>query len=554
MNRMAFKKVSHMSDAKESPKFEYFVVILGLIVLVFCLSSQDLIRAYFIKHKYLIASLVSIIIVGVFNLLRNYYVSRVLPKQIEKNIFSRVEGEDSVYAGVNSDGLPVYIKQTFRKMHTQVIGTTNAGKTESIIVPWAVDDIKKGKGFIVVDGKSDAGLLEKLYAYAGRHNRLGDLKILSLCNVEISNTFNPLTGGSPLEITERIFASLSFENEYFKSIQYDTLLHCLLLMEAGGVIPTPCKIVDCLKSEKYLAGLAKSVENDRLRSWTQDFLALKREEREQRTSGLVAQLQNFAVGETASIFNSEKSDISLDWVLDQNQIVYCQLPALKIPTLGKATGKLILQCLQSAVSSRHLGHSKNKTFFSVYLDDFTEYLTPSFATLLNKSRSANVGIVFSHQALGDLEGLGDGVKNTILTNSNLKVFMRTNEPESAEYFSSLIGTVHTSKVTERQKAGFFGVSRTGDGSVREAEEFKFHPNVFKQELGVGQAVIVLPHDNGSLPLRVKLQMCPDLGRPQIPNVAKNKPMGMVSIGRESITKEDAIKRFLKKAGTPAREA
>lgn len=76
-------------------------------------------------------------------------------------------------------------------------------------------------------------------------------------------------------------------------------------------------------------------------------------------------------------------------------------------------------------------------FFSVYLDDFTEYLTPSFVTLLNKSRSANVGIVFAHQALGDLDGLGDGVKNTILTNSNLKVFMRTNEPESAEYFSSI---------------------------------------------------------------------------------------------------------------------
>lgn len=543
-----------MSSDKENPKLEYFFVIIFFILLFVYLSNKGFIRTYFINHKYIIAGFVAAIVVGIFHLVRNFYLAKVVPRQTEKNIFSRVPGEDSVYAGLNSYGSPVYIKQTFRKMHTQVIGTTNAGKTESIIVPWAVDDIIKGKGFIVVDGKSDTGLLEKLYAYAERHNRISDLKILSLCNVEISNTFNPLTGGSPLEITERIFASLSFENEYFKSIQYDTLLHCLLLMEADGIIPTPCKIIDCLKNEKYLAELAKRVGNDRLRSWAQDFLGLKREEREQRTSGLVAQLQNFAVGETATIFNSEISDITLDRVLDENQIVYCQLPALKIPTLGRATGKIILQCLQSAVSSRHLGRSKNKTFFSVYLDDFTEYLTPSFATLLNKSRSANVGIVFSHQALGDLAGLGDGIQNTILTNSNLKVFMRTNEPESAEYFSSLIGTVHTNKVTERQKAGIFGASRTGDGSVRDAEEFKFHPNVFKQELGVGQAVIVLPHDNGSLPLRIKLQMCPDLGRPQIPPVVKSAPVGMVSNEREAKEKEAAIKKFLNKKIAITKEA
>ncbi len=38
------------------------------------------------------------------------------------------------------------------------------------------------------------------------------------------------------------------------------------------------------------------------------------------------------------------------------RLIYCQLPALKVPALGKATGKVILQCLQSAVSSRHLVH------------------------------------------------------------------------------------------------------------------------------------------------------------------------------------------------------
>ncbi|MBL7670341.1 MAG: type IV secretory system conjugative DNA transfer family protein [Bdellovibrionaceae bacterium] len=450
-------------------------------------------------------------------------------RNLEAEVVTPGEDEDAVFAGLSTNGKNIYVKQQFRKMHTQVVGTTNAGKTESVILPWAIDDIKKGRGLLIVDGKSDMSLLNKLYAYAKRHHRENDVRILSLCNIGISHTFNPLNGGSALEVTERVFSAFNFENEYFRSIQYDVFLHCLLILEATRIKPTPIRMIECMKNEKALADLAIASENQRLQVWAGDFLKLSRDEREQRTSGLVAQLQSFAVGETAQVFNTEISDINLEQALEHGEIIYCQLPALKIPTLGKATGKMILQCLQSAVSSRHLGKYEHQAFFSVYLDDFTEYLTPSFVTLLNKSRSANVGIVFAHQALGDLDGLGDGVKNTILTNSNLKVFMRTNEPESAEYFSAVIGTTQASKVTERQTKGIFGSVKTGDGSVREVEEFKYHPNVFKQELGVGEAVMILPHGKGSLPVRLKFKKSFDLDKPQIRLIQKPEPTGLPKI-------------------------
>lgn len=162
----------------------------------------------------------------------------------------------------------------------------------------------------------------------------------------------------------------------------------------------------------------------------------------------------------------------------------------------------------------------------MYLDDFTEYLTESFVSLLNKSRSANVAVVFAHQALGDLAVLGEPIKNTILTNANLKVFMRTNEPESAEYFSGVVGTSQTEKVTERQKKVFLGSERTGDGSVRETEEYKFHPNLFKQELGIGEAIMVLPHAKGSFPVRLKFRKTPDLDAVEIPLINKPEPLGL----------------------------
>lgn len=530
-----------MSKEKYSKGSDLSLILLTLaiLILVFTNNNAHLIQKFYVGNRISICMLISILIFGAYLKVKNKILKLKEPKFLEDEMIGPSQKEPSVFVGITKNNKAAHIKQSFRRMHTQVIGTTNAGKTESVILPWAIDDLKKGYGMIIIDGKSELSFLHKLYAYAIRHNREKDIRILSLCNPEISHTFNPLSGGTVLEITERVFNALTFENEYFKTIQYDAFLHCLLILEDLGIKPTPIRVIQCLKNDSILSSMLVKVKNQALRSWGEEFVNLKREEREQRTSGLIAQLQGFAVGEMTDIFNSENSDINLDRALKDNEIIYCQLPALKIPTLGKAAGKMILQCLQSAVASRHLDSESNKSFFTAYLDDFTEYLSPNFVTLLNKSRSANVAVVFAHQALGDLSSLGEGVKNTILTNSNLKIFMRTNDPDSANYFSNLIGTVASHQITERQTTGMMGATKTGDGSVRETEEYKFHPNVFKQELGLGEGVVVLPHSGGSYPVRIKFKKTLDIDAPMIPKLKKIKVKGLEdSFGSKKVKIED----------------
>lgn len=515
------KNSSHHQDT-----FLIFVAVSFLIVAFYFKYKFQIIQTY-LEFRVLIAFLITLLIMTAYLKVRTFLGIKNQVNHLEKEVLGESSIESSVFAGFSERGQRVYIKPSFRRMHTQVVGTTNAGKTESVILPWAIDDIKRKRGLIIIDGKSDKSMLHKLYAYARVHNREQEFKILSLCDVTISNTFNPFSYGSALEVTERVFKALNFENEYYKSLQYESLLHTLLIFEKSKIVPTPIKIIEVLRSPVLLVQFAKTTYDQKLITWSHEFLKKSNEERNQETSGLVSQLQAFSVGETASIFNAENSDINLEQALNEGSIIYCQLPVLKIPTLGKTVGKLILQCLQSAVASRHLGVSKNKEFFSIYLDDFTEYLSESFVSLLNKSRSANVGVVFAHQALGDLAGLGDGIKNTILSNSNLKIFMRTNEPESAEYFSQTIGTIESLKRTERETAGTFGAEKTGEASVRDVEAFKYHPNIFKQELGVGEAVMIIPHARGSLPVRIQFRKTPDIVDDlRFPKPLKREPISL----------------------------
>lgn len=447
----------------------------------------------------------------------------------ERSVIGQTKDKDTVFCGVTDKNEDVWIKPRQRAMHTQVIGTTNAGKTESVILPWAIQDIHSGKGLLLIDGKADNSLIDKLWAYTKLANREKDFKLFSLSRMDQSFQFNPLLGGTAEEITERVFNSFEFENPYYRSIQYEVMNQVMRIFEASNTTPTFQRLHQAISKPEYLEELVDNA-GEPLKEWVKKFSSLSNKDREERTSGLLTAIGHFSFGKNAILFNPDKDAITIDEALRSNQIVYFQLPVLLSPFLGKATGKLVLQSLQAAVANRHrLAQGVEKKFFSVFLDDFSEYLYEGFVTILNKSRSANVGIVFAHQALGDITVLGDPVANSILTNANLKVFMRGNDPDSAEYFSKVVGTLTSTKYTERQKKSAFGVDKSGDVSARDVEEFAIHPNVFKKSLGVGEAIMIVPHERGSKTVRIKFNKLDDLPALELPTIENKKTLELLKV-------------------------
>ena len=426
--------------------------------------------------------------------------------------------DGSVYLGKDTETKEeVHLKADFRTMHTQLIGTTNAGKTASVIMPWIAQDIEKGRGMLIVDGKSDRSFLDKLYAYAAQHGRKNDVMVFSLTNPNISSTFNPLAQGTPEQITERIFSTFEFTEEYYKNAQYEALRTVLTLLVKRGQIPTPGVVRELLRDKKKLLGWTEGLTDTNLLRDVLKMTELKDEEFDKKFSGLVTALGHFSQGETAALFNAKYPDIVLSEVLKSRKICYFQLPTMQLGILGSTTGKLLLQSLTSAISElQGAGTGKLKELFPIFLDDFNDYIYPGFVSLLNKSRSANIGVVFSHQSLGDLEKVGPDFRQGVMTNTNVKIIMRSNDPDSAETFASSIGTKDTEKTTERRKKGMFRDENTGEQSVRNVEEFRIHPNIFKGKLGRGEGIVVLPHQSGTMVKRVKFETVPDLPVIQMP--------------------------------------
>jgi len=497
-------------------------IVIAFLGFVFIIKFHEWFMAWVEvrRHQFLLAGVLLIVGIPV-----GIYLWYKLEKIKDKNLFEKsvtAKEDDSVFCGMTDKKEEIWVKPKQRAMHTQVIGTTNAGKTESVILPWAIQDIHSGKGLLLIDGKADNSLIDKLWSYTKLAGREEQFKLFSLSRRNESFQFNPLLGGTAEEITERVFNSFEFENPYYRSLQYEVMNQVMRIFEASNTIPTFQRLYQAISRPRVMEKMAKSIKDPEVRRWYVTYCEMQPKDREERTSGLLSAIGHFAFGENAKLFNPEKNAITIDEALRTNQIVYFQLPVLLSPFLGKATGKLVLQSLQAAVANRHrLAQGEEKKFFSVFLDDFSEYLYEGFVTILNKSRSANVGIVFAHQALGDIIVLGDSVANSILTNANVKVFMRGNDPDSAEYFSKVIGTLSTTKFTERQKKSILGINKSGDVSARDVEEFAVHPNIFKKDLGVGEAIMIVPHERGTKTVRIKFNKTDDLEPKPIPEISKS---------------------------------
>lgn len=108
--------------------------------------------------------------------------------------------------------------------HILFIGTTGAGKTETLLTFF--DDIvnkKNSGGIIVIDGKADSKIHTKLSSIIAKHNRMTSFSTINLLKQEkmsTTNTYNPILSMSPFKGVSFMGSLLPSEGggnaDYFK--------------------------------------------------------------------------------------------------------------------------------------------------------------------------------------------------------------------------------------------------------------------------------------------------------------------------------------------------
>ena len=392
----------------------------------------------------------------------------------------------SSYLGWEMDlKTPIYLPDKVRSRHVHIIGATGSGKTESVLLNLIDQDATRAYPIVIIDAKGDRSFLE----FLKKHPRASErIVAFDPGTPKTSVHYNPLQAGSPTEAAMRLFNSMVWSEEFYKTKAREMLMRVVGLFDQRKLELSLASLKATFASPNSL-GEFLGTEDDPIKISESEFSQL---------SGLVAQIRQLCQGSLGQVISGEAeatkycSSLNIRDAIQRGKVLYFRLPALVDPATTMTVGRLLIAELAQYAAEVQAGHF-DPVFTTVFLDEFGSLACPSFLELIAKARSAGLALHFSHQSMGDLAAAGDSFASQIADNSSTKIVLRIYDPDTAEIVARTFGTRNTSKETKQAIKNMLGsTEETGAMSVRDVKEFRADPDLIKS-LPTGCAFVLMNH-------------------------------------------------------------
>jgi Type IV secretion-system coupling protein DNA-binding domain len=341
---------------------------------------------------------------------------------IQQDFISMSLSQDINYIGmVNTKGSTKNfgILEPDRRKHIYILGKTGMGKS-SLLENLVLQDIFKGNGICFVDPHGDSSdyIVKRI-----PKDRIKDLVYFNPADVDNVLGFNVLEGNNNepdhlivsglLQIFEHIWqGSWSSRMEYILS---NTLF---ALVEQKNA--TLLDVIRMLTDNGYREFIVNKIVNPTVKAfWTKEFVQFNDKYRTEAIAPILNKIgQLFLSPMTLNILGQKKSTLNLRQIMDNKKILIINLSKGRIgDTNMSILGSLLIGKLQLAAMSRSDTLEKDRTDFYVYIDEFQNFTTDSFATILSEARKYRLCLTIAHQYIKQLEETKNTkVKNAIFGN------------------------------------------------------------------------------------------------------------------------------------------
>lgn len=315
--------------------------------------------------------------------------------------------EITVFAKTNfrNREAPFGIKTDDRRRHMYVIGKTGMGKT-TLMENMVIQDIRNGHGVAFLDphGDSVQRILDSIPS-----GRVNDVIYFNPADMEFPIAFNILEAVDPkykhlvasglMGVFTKIWANLwSARMEY---ILNNTIL---ALLDSPG--NTLLGITRMYVDKKYRKKIVDNIKDPMVRSfWTDEFANYNEKYRTEAIAPIQNKVGQFlSSGIIRNIVGQPKSTIDLREIMDERKILIMDLSKGKVGEDNSALlGAMIVTKLQLAAMSRTDMPEQERKDFYLYVDEFQNFATESFATILSEARKYRLNLIIGHQYIAQLE-------------------------------------------------------------------------------------------------------------------------------------------------------
>lgn len=311
-----------------------------------------------------------------------------------------------------------------RSRHVYILGQTGTGKS-GMLELLTISDMYSASGFAVIDPHGDFAVhtLQRMPA-----NRLEDIVYFNPADRDFPIGFNPLEVTDPAfknHISSELVGVLKrmFENSWGPRLEYVLRYSILALLDYPEA--TMLDIVRMLTEKKFRSEVVSHVTDSVVKNfWTVEFASWN----DKFAAEAVAPILNKVGAFTANpiirnVIGQPKSSFNIRQMMDDGKIFVVNLSKGLLGEDNAAIlGALLVTKIQlSAMSRADIADVEDRKPFYLYVDEFQNFATDSFATILSEARKYGLNLTVANQYTSQMI---DTVKDAVFGNVGTIIALR----------------------------------------------------------------------------------------------------------------------------------
>jgi hypothetical protein len=317
-----------------------------------------------------------------------------------------------------------------RGRHAYIIGQTGAGKS-GLLELFALSDIYHHQGYAIIDPHGDFAINNLKFIPP---SRVKDVVYFNPADTAYPVGFNPMEVSDPnmkSNISSEVIGVLKrmFGESWGPRLEYILRYTILALLDYPN--STLLDIAPMLTDKKFRKKVVESCQDAVVRQfWNVEFASWT----DKFASEAIAPVLNKVGAFTANpvirnIVGQPKSTFNIRQIMDDGKILVVNLSRGLIGEDNAGIlGAFIVTKIQLAAMSRaNIPNIEDRRPFYLYVDEFQNFATDSFATILSEARKYGLNLTVANQYISQME---DTVRNAVFGNVGTTISFRVSADDA----------------------------------------------------------------------------------------------------------------------------
>ncbi len=297
------------------------------------------------------------------------------------------------------------LKRFDRRRHLYIIGKTGSGKSR-LLELLLISDIQSGQGCCLLDPHGD--LVDEMLKFVPK-DRIGDVIYINPSDRDFPIGFNPLEPVDDYEtrqhlarflisIFKKLFAG-SWNDRMEHLIRYITL--ALLETPDSNIMGIPRMLSDTAFRQRVIRQLQDPVVKS---FWTNEFSTSNEQFLNDAAIPILNKVGQFISNPIIrNMIGQQRNSLNFDEFMNSGKIVMINVSKGKLGDDNAALlGSMFITKIQQAALSRSKMPEEERRDFYFYVDEFQNFATEAFSSILSEARKYRLDLTIAHQYMAQL--------------------------------------------------------------------------------------------------------------------------------------------------------